>query len=164
MVYDLFDGQVRFVASNNLTRQNGLNSILFAIIVFATQEENSKTECSFIESIRWGTYDKNGAVSTQSSEYGESVQQEVTAFQKAGLVIATLSCVFFGVYACYLHHAITNLLIKSLSHSTLLPPVKRRSRNSSRAGSRASTLSKRGNKAGDADDWDQDAGPQGEMT
>jgi hypothetical protein len=141
-----------------------LNALLFAIIVFITQEEDSKTECSFIESIRWGTYDKNGAVSTQSSEFGESVQQEVTAFQKAGLVITTLTCVFLGVYACYLHHAITNLLIKSLSHSTLLPPVKRRSRSSSRAGSRAGTHGKRGNKVGDVADWDPDAEPQGEMT
>lgn len=131
MVYDLFDGQ----------------------------DENSATECSFIESIRFGTYDKTGAVSSQTSEYGETVQQEVSAFQKAGLVISIVACFALGIYACYLHHTITNLLIKSLSHSTLLPPVKRRSRNSSRASSRSS---KRKTNPTYNSDWDD--GAQGELT
>ena len=101
------------------------------------QNENSHTECSFIESINFGTYDVNGAVSTTDSDYGNNIHSVVTPLQKAFLVISIFACFLLGVYSCYLHHSITNLLIKSLSHSTLLPPVKRRSRNSnSRGGSR----------------------------
>lgn len=120
------------------------------------QDENSQTECSFIESINFGTYDVNGAVSTTDSDFGYNVQSQVTPFQKAFLVISIVACFALGVYSCYLHHSITNLLIKSLSHSTLLPPVKRRSRGgnsrSSSRGSRSRAISR---------DADEEAVPKG---
>lgn len=117
---------------------------------YRPQDENSETECSFIESINFGTYDITGAVSTTDSDFGYNIQSEVTPFQKALLVISIVACFALGVYSCYLHHSITNLLIKSLSHSTLLPPVKRRSRNSSSRPS--SSRSNRSKAAGKYDD------------
>jgi len=94
-------------------------------------QEDSSTECSFIESIRFGTYDQAGelARSDKSSDWNA----EVTEVQKAFLGITVAMCIGLVIYACYLHHAMTNLLIKSLSHRELLPP----SRHSRRRGSKA---------------------------
>jgi hypothetical protein len=98
MIYDLFDGQ-----------------------------QSSSTECSFIESIRFGTYDWNGEIATEATEDAESV---VTDLQKVGLVLSAVLCAAFVLYACYLHHSMTNLLIKSLSHRELLPPSRHSKRRS----------------------------------
>lgn len=107
----------------------------------------------------------NGAVSTTDSDYGYNIDPQVTPFQKAFLAISIIACFALGVYSCYLHHSITNLLIKSLSHSTLLPPVKRRSRNSnSRAGSRAGSSRGRGPKPSKYDDYVEPEEPKGTLT
>jgi hypothetical protein len=119
------------------------------------QDENSQTECSFIESINFGTYDVNGAVSTSDSDFGYNVQSQVTNFQKAFLAISIVACFALGVYSCYLHHSITNLLIKSLSHSTLLPPVKRRSRGGN------SRSSSRGGRSRASSKYEEEAEPKG---
>lgn len=127
MIYDLFDGQ-----------------------------QSDSTECSFIESIRFGTYDSNGEIATEASEDAEEV---VTDLQKAGLVLSTFLCAGFVLYACYLHHSMTNLLIKSLSHRELLPPSRHSKRRSpgkpKRRRSSKGSKSSRADYDEDDDDWDR---------
>jgi len=132
VVYDLFDGQ-----------------------------SSDSTECSFIESIRFGTYDSNGEIAVKASDDAEEV---VTDLQKLGLVGSAFICAVFVVYACYLHHSMTNLLIKSLSHRELLPPSRhsrRRSPNHApkgrgrRSRSKGSKSSRRGDDDDDDDEWDR---------
>ena len=83
-------------------------------------EEDDSGECSYIETLRFGTYDSNGRLTNGMSTDGWT--SEVSAVQKVFLALSILACVTFVIYACYLHHAMTNLLIKSLSHRELLPP------------------------------------------
>ena len=73
----------------------------------------------------------------------------ITTAQKLLLSLFVLLTVGLTVYACYLHHAMTNLLIKSLSHRELLPPSRHASRRSSprRTGRRLK-------KVGADSDWD----------
>lgn len=97
-------------------------------------EGDDTTECSFIESIRFGTYDEEGKLSSASSALSWST--EVSTGQKIMLSISMAFCVAFIIYACYLHHAMTNLLIKSLSHRELLPPSRQFSARRSRSVSR----------------------------
>ena len=129
MIYDLFDGQ-----------------------------ESDSTECSFIESIRFGTYDKNGEIAVYATDDAE---ETVTDLQKLGLVASALICTFFVVYACYLHHSMTNLLIKSLSHRELLPPSRHSNRRRSPRSRRSRRSSSKGSRSGrmrddddDEDDWE----------
>lgn len=103
------------------------------------------TECSFIESVRFGTYDTSGQFATDSMS---KVKQTVTRGQLIALGVSVVVCVILAIYACYLHHAMTNLLIYSLSHSHLLPPSRHRSRQS-RGRTRQRDYE---------DDWDQMGG------
>ena len=116
-------------------------------------EEDDDTECSFIESIRFGTYDENGQLTSKSASTS-AWDAKVTDMQKILLAISIGLCVCFIVYACYLHHAMTNLLIKSLSHRELLPPSRHR-RRSPRSGSSTAGSRRRQMTADDDDepDW-----------
>ena len=100
--------------------------------LFATNDTNvtfsDDTECAYIESLRVGTYDPEGQLYSETS-FG--VSRKVTSTQKWLLSISLVVCAVLAVYSCYLHHAITNLLIKSLSHTDLLPPSRHRRRSSS---------------------------------
>mmetsp|Transcript_19337 Transcript_19337/g.36496 ORF Transcript_19337/g.36496 Transcript_19337/m.36496 type:complete len:528 (-) Transcript_19337:2492-4075(-) len=104
------------------------------------------TECSYIESIRTGTYDETGTITLRSFGF---TSEKITAAQTGFLCLFVLLTVGLTVYACYLHHAMTNLLIKSLSHRELLPPSRHASRRSSprRSGRRLK-------KVGGDSDWD----------
>lgn len=95
-------------------------------------DEDESTECSFIESLRYGTYDSSGKLSSGSNLINWDT--EVSPVQKALLAGSAFLCVVFVIYACYLHHSMTNLLIKSLSHRELLPPGRHRNRKGSRGG------------------------------
>jgi hypothetical protein len=112
-------------------------------------ETDKATECIYIESLRDGAYDIYGKF---SSKYGGSSSWDapMTIGQGVLLGFAIALCVLFVVYACYLHHSMTNLLIKSLSHRELLPrKVRSRSRSSrERSNSRRSTKQK------NESDWD----------
>jgi len=126
MVYDLFDGQ-----------------------------QSDSTECSFIESIRFGTYDTNGEIAVEATEGAEEV---VTDLQKVGLVGSAFICAIFVVYACYLHHSMTNLLIKSLSHRELLPPSRHSKRRSPSKPKRRRSKGSKGSRRSDeedSDEWDR---------
>ena len=116
-------------------------------------EEIDSTECSYIESMRFGTYDEYGKLSSATNGVTWT-STEVSTSQKAMLSIAVALCFVFIVYACYLHHAMTNLLIKSLSHRELLPPS-RHNRHSSRR-SQKGLLNKNGeNNSDGSDDWEK---------
>ena len=127
--------------------------------LFDGQSSSSSTECSFIESIRFGTYDSNGEIAVQAAEDAEEV---VTNMQKVGLVLSAIICAGFVVYSCFLHHSMTNLLIKSLSHRELLPPSRHNRRRGSssvskskRRRSKGSKGSRRSDEDDDDDEWDR---------
>jgi len=122
--------------------------------IFGDSTDRS-TECSFIESIRSGTYNSQGEVYVSSSELGFGASNEVTDAQKAGLVISIVLCCALAMYACYLHHSITNLLIKSLSHSHLLPPSRHRNRSRRRSGSSSSRGRRAQVAVNSEEDWDE---------
>lgn len=126
MVYDLFDGQ-----------------------------SSDSTECSFIESIRFGTYDNNGQIAQEATEGAEEV---VTDLQKIGLAASAFICTLFVVYACYLHHSMTNLLIKSLSHRELLPPGRHSKRRSPSKTKRRRSKGSKGSRRSDEEDSDEYSG------
>ena len=112
------------------------------------------TECSFIESVRYGTYSEVGEL-YQLYEGGGG-NRVVTDSQEFGLVISVTLCGILAVYSCYLHHSITNLLIKSLSHTDLLPPSRHRtSRGSSKSKGRRSRHKRVADDDDDDDDWDR---------
>jgi hypothetical protein len=113
-------------------------------------EEDQSTECSFIESIRFGTYDESGQFAGATST--SSKKAEVTIDQEVMLGIAIGLVVFFVIYACYIHHSMTNLLIKSLSHRELLPPNKGR-----KSPGRSRSAKGQRSKGGDEPDWDASA-------
>jgi hypothetical protein len=115
------------------------------------------TECSFVESIRYGTYDESGQLYLEGSMFG-GTSREATEGQKFGMAISITICCLLALYSCYLHHSITNLLIKSLSHSDLLPPSRHkasvRGRTSSRAKSKRGGRTQKRVNDDDDDDWD----------
>lgn len=114
---------------------------------------DESSECSFIESIRFGTYDQYGNLA-QYAGATRSWDSEVSTGQRIMLGISIGLCVFFIIYACYLHHAMTNLLIKSLSHRELLPPSRHNRRGRPSGRSVASTNgSRRGGGNDDEPDW-----------
>ena len=94
--------------------------------------ESSQIQCSFIESIRYGTYDVNGDIYLTSSQHS-SQQSHVTVSQKVLLTMLTTFCVAAVVYSCYVHHQLTNLLLKSLGTGKVVTKSRRRhmSRNRS---------------------------------
>jgi len=114
--------------------------------------DDSSVPCSFIESLQSGTYNSKGEIYVDTSMYGGMVNEEISSPQMAGLVVSVFLCVGLGLYSCYLHHSITNLLIKSLSHSHLLPPSRHRNRSRSRSSNRGG--SNRKGTVDKDDDWD----------
>jgi hypothetical protein len=116
------------------------SSTNFDMFVSNDTDTSDQTDCSFIQSVRSGTYDSDGQLYIDSV-YGSS--RKVTDTQKALLGVSLAICALLAFYSCYLHHAITNLLIKSLSHSDLLPPSRfhrRRSNGNRRRGRRSRKL------------------------
>jgi hypothetical protein len=89
-------------------------------------EADQSSECTFIEGIRFGAYDSSGSLSTSRS--GNVWNADASRMQNIMVVISLGMVVFFIIYACYLHHAMTNLLIKSLSHRELLPASRQQRR------------------------------------
>jgi len=120
-----------------------------------TDSSSETDQCSFMESVRYGTYDAEGELYVDST-FGNS-NRKVTTSQKWLLVLSMAICGVLAIYSCYLHHAITNLLIKSLSHTDLLPPSKYRRRNPNNNGNRRKG-GRRGRKAynNEVDEEDND--------
>ena len=114
--------------------------------------QSDSSECSYIEAIRFGTYDEVGKLSAASVTSGVTWTTEVSPDQKIMLGFSVGICIVLVFYACYIHHSMTNLLIKSLSHRELLPPSRHRSKSRQRAG----THSRNGvfMKSND-DDWEK---------
>jgi hypothetical protein len=118
MTYDLFDGDVM----------------------------DDSAECSFIEALRFGTYNEKGEIYTTGD--ASNVVREVTPGQKVGMIVLAVVCLGLGVYSCYLHHAITNMLINTLSETQLMPPSKHR------------TPKRRNRTKQEEGDWDMTVGGQ----
>ena len=115
-----------------------------------TESTYDQTDCSFIESIRSGTYDADGQLYIDSM-FGVS-SRKITDTQKWLLLVSLAICFLLAIYSCYLHHAITNLLIKSLSPTDLLPPSRFHRRRSSSGNRRRGRRSRKPVK----DDEDED--------
>lgn len=116
---------------------------------------DNEEECSFIESIRFGTYNAEGQFAGRNPTE-EEVPQQVTTDQKALLGGFIALSILLIIYACYLHHAMTNLLIKSLSHRELLPPHRQYTRQSNSPRRTGRRLLKVGTTE---PDWDDDSNP-----
>jgi len=106
------------------------------------ESTESDTQCAFTEAIRLGTYDSEGKIYVSTSQKS-SQKATVSGDQKASLIILGLVCAAFAMYSCFLHHEITNLLLKSLSSGLI-----KDSRNGSRRKSRSSSRSRRGSSRG----------------
>eukprot|EP00536_Pseudo-nitzschia_multiseries_P003009 jgi/Psemu1/322817/estExt_fgenesh1_pg.C_430013 len=113
-----------------------------------------KQQCSFMDSVRYGTYDSDGQLYVDNG-FGS---RKVTTSQKWLLVTSLLICSVLAVYSCYLHHAITNLLIKSLSHTDLLPPTRYR-RRANTNGKRQKNTRRARKPANDEDEEDDEKIP-----
>ena len=120
--------------------------------VFNYSSYEDEAQCTYIEMLRKGAYDEEGRIYT-----ARSIIRQVTSGQKVGLVASLLLCALLAVYSCYLHHLITNLLVRSISHNELLPPS-RASRRGGKGGgnsSRRASSSVVGNDNDDDDDWQE---------
>lgn len=117
--------------------------------IFGSNVTSDNTACSYIESLRFGTYDEEGRLYNEA--VGSSTNRQMTSGQKWGLFLSLLLCAVLALYSCYLHHSITNLLIRSLTHTDLLPSS--RSRQQSIA--RRSQSSRRHFSDEDEEDWEQ---------
>jgi len=116
--------------------------------VFGTNTTNEKAACSYIESLRYGNYDQEGRLYSRANR---AVSRHVTESEMWGLIFSLLICAILAVYSCYLHHTITNLFIRSLSHTDLLPPS--RSRKSSRSRRRSRSDGRRSSVDKFEDEW-----------
>jgi hypothetical protein len=112
-------------------------------------EDDDSTECNYIDSLRNGAYDQYGQFSAKAGG-GSSWDASVTTTQAVILGVSIAMCIVFIIFACYLHHSMTNLLLKSLSHRELLP---RKARSRSRT-SREGISSRRSSKTGTEPDWE----------
>ena len=126
--------------------------------LFDDDDEYASTSCSYIESLQYGNYDEKGELYTANT--AGTASRIVTKRQSVALISLLLVCLSLAIYSCYLHHAITNLLIKSLSHTDLLPPSRssmnnRTSRPQRNSRSRSSNRRKQRVATNDDDeDWD----------
>jgi hypothetical protein len=100
--------------------------------IFNSSSFDDESQCIYLEMLRKGAYDEEGRIYTS-----RSIIRHVTAAQKLGLVASLVFCGLLAVYSCYLHHMITNLLVRSISHTELLPSSRtsRRSKGSRRVAS-----------------------------
>jgi hypothetical protein len=152
-----------YVVPQNVAPFFGMNSVLCNKVhtssakcteemmydLFANEVDVS-SECNYIDSLRYGSYDSKGNLATSSASYS-SWSAPATVSQQSALGVIIGICLLFIIYACYIHHSMTNLLIKSMSHRELLPPS--RSKRSRSRGSRGS--GRRYDKEEDACDWEK---------
>jgi len=100
------------------------------------------TVCEFSKSILNDAFNSNGSISSVSASSTTSTRfsRRVTAPQITLLVLGTILCMGLSLYACYLHHEITNLLLKQLSmRGKLLPKPRKRAYDDSASESGDST-------------------------
>lgn len=118
-------------------------------------ESSSESECSYIESIRYGTYDETGKLSAASVTNGVTWTTEISIDQQIMLAFSVGICFVLVLCACYIHHSMTNLLIKSLSHRELLPPSRHRSHSKSRRTTQNSSRAGTSGRNHNDDDWEK---------
>jgi hypothetical protein len=90
--------------------------------------------CEYTNSILNDAFDSTGSISSattnkssSASSSGSSSSRKVTAPQLSLLLLGSMLCLGLSLYSCYLHHEITNLLLKQLSmRGKLLPKQGRR--------------------------------------
>jgi hypothetical protein len=99
----------------------------------ASSQVDDGTQCSFIEGIRYGTYDTNGDIYTSMMQTS-TTEGTVTSGQKQSLLGLSLLGCGLAVYSCVLHHRMTNLLLKSLSSGLVGSGKKRWARRGGKKG------------------------------
>jgi hypothetical protein len=100
---------------------------------YIDSQNQEKVQCSFMESIRYGTYDAYGEIYMSSSQ-STTRQASITGGQKFFLLLVSMIAIGLALYSCYLHHEMTNLLLKSLSSGLIAK--RRRSTSRGRSSSR----------------------------
>ncbi len=115
----------------------------------AYNENQDEIQCSYIESIRYGTYDSYGEIYMSNSQENNQTAS-VTLGQKFALALVSMIGVSLALYSCYLHHTMTNLLLKSLSSGLMAGKSNKRgygggrSSSNSRGGRRSSSKGRGG--------------------
>lgn len=112
-------------------------------------DEGSGTTCAFVEAIRDSVYDKAGNFNVNSSEgWGTMTPKHV-----ALLSVLIILCSCLALYSCYIHHEMTNLLLKSFAQKNLMDELARKAAHdrdsktiNSRGGKRRSTFGRWGRK------------------
>lgn len=100
---------------------------------YIDSQSQEKVQCSFMESIRYGTYDAYGEIYMSSSQ-STTRRASITGGQKFLLLFVSMIAIGLALYSCYLHHEMTNLLLKSLSSGLIAK--RRRSTSRGRSSSR----------------------------
>jgi len=103
----------------------------------ATMALQNEVQCSFIESIRYGTYDKYGHIYVNMFQSSNQEAKEVTTGQKIMLGILSSVCIGLTAYSCMIHQEMMNLLLKSL-RTGLIESKKRWVRRRGHGGSSSS--------------------------
>jgi hypothetical protein len=80
--------------------------------ISTTSTSQAAMQCAFIDSVINGSYDMNGQI--YLSSFRSSIDAAVTVDQKITLVILTLLSAGLAFFSCFIHHKMTNLLLKSL--------------------------------------------------
>lgn len=81
---------------------------------YSNSQNTEQNQCSYMESIRYGTYDTYGQIYTSNSQ-SSSQKAMVTPVQKYALIMVSMICFGLALYAYHLHRQMTKLLLKALS-------------------------------------------------
>ena len=84
-------------------------------------DEGDGNVCSFIRSIRNGALNKEGLFGVKSLGDGPVTRSQIVTLVCIGVVFISMA-----IYSCWLHHEMTNLLLKSLARKNLMDEVARK--------------------------------------
>mmetsp|Transcript_6247 Transcript_6247/g.9141 ORF Transcript_6247/g.9141 Transcript_6247/m.9141 type:complete len:452 (-) Transcript_6247:184-1539(-) len=115
-------GTASSIMCNQLYSDSAKCNANMASAVDTTSYDHDQSVCNFAESIHYA-FDSAGRYSISKSE-----TRHVTSVQIALLLSACVACAFLSIYSCYVHHEITNLLLKQLSVRGKLVPSSGRQR------------------------------------
>lgn len=115
-----------FKSNNNMCNKmyeqsDGCNAYIAYDFNDNDADEGDGNACSFIGSIRNGAFNKEGLFGVKSSGDGPVTRSQITAIVCIGVL-----CTLMAIYSCWLHHEMTNLLLKSLAQKNLMDEVARK--------------------------------------
>jgi hypothetical protein len=129
-------GTASSIMCNNLYNESAKCNTNMASQV-DTSYDNDQSTCTFADTIRYSAYDSDGRFTSARM----SGARRANYAQIVLIVIACVSCALLSVYSCYVHHEITNLLLKQLSARGKLVPSSGTSRGRAGYYSKSSVMS-----------------------